>query len=1164
MIKGVRNIKEKKKSQNKKENTINQQRENNWDNRFIFGNIKEINRINQNKTNFQIPKPKKHTLESNINSIQSQLKSMRRTHNNSGTNYNYQNNNNNNIEDELNSQSTQNDDFSYIRNYNAEEIDIVINNLWDNLGVLDEYKLIFNETIDSINNNNSKNELYYLEIENLKKFEESLIKFGKNIENREKSLLLLKKLNQVIETQFINFNLDIPDNIIKDFIQTIQVIRMNSINVVLSINSIREMCSYSTINGKYDLDKIKKYNFDRNYLVKMRYSLDFLCKSSINNYKGFNFNFNDEGDPFLISVNNVIPISLEQSNKIRQCQYIIMQDSIFGKIYQLKQKKETIEKKIVNSNNLMNNKIQKKNTKIVIDDNIKDDSKLDDSNLSHLKKKLEPIKSNKESRKDIKIEKEKIESIQKEEIIKDDFDKFNKNNKNYNYDYLNDGFVENGNYDDDDEDFDNEIEMNKKEIARIKKEEEERKKKEKNNELNELRKLQKEKIEEEKRKIEEEKRKKEIEEMRKKEIDELNKKKKEEEKIIKKKEVEIDKIKEDINLKKENTVIEIQKLKEDLNPISKEEKKEKEIQKIKDFINKKKEEEKKQEIEKEKEKEKTSPKQIKKIKIKTDKNIIQNDKNNKEKNEEEDGMNELKNSILNSSRLNKHSRPTSVISRRSLTPETQAKKLCDICNFSFFTGQIKDFITAYNHYFKSIPEIQKSVFNCKLNIIESINLFYTPKIIICTDKKNNFLIKGICIFGFEFENNIIKVIISHISSYNDIERDNIISFLMLFIKQHIECDEIIIDLYYQYNEETNKFNLDNEIRDLFKNNLMFKWVKLENVDNKTRFQKMSLKIDKDEILETVGKNNITMQKLKPQKLFEINDNIIFSIKENEKNDDSVVNYDKFVNMFSVVFLYNKLKKDSFSFSNFEDKYKDIFENEIKFEEMDINNIINFKMNEKDIESFYIKNNLSSNNLMNVSLNIHINPIFNSSVSTIINNYNYNRIENNEISILLDNNSGMKFYLIPTKDGNSIIITEINNENNKYFINNNVNIYDIFRDFYQNLSEEKKENTSNVIYIPSFNMETKIICSELNCFKDLKMIKNNKNFKICNIEEDIKIKFNYDSNQELGFKINQPEKNDIIIKDNFLIAIVNIDILTNLSIPSILLFYITKENWITNK
>ena len=479
--------------------------------------------------------------------------------------------------------------------------------------------------------------------------------------------------------------------------------------------------------------------------------------------------------------------------------------------------------------------------------------------------------------------------------------------------------------------------MNKKEIARIKKEEEEMKKKEKNNELdNDLRKLQKEKKEEEKRKIEEEKKKKEMEEMRKKEIKELNKKKKEEEKSKKKIETEKEKIKEDLNLK-ENSQIEIQKLKEDLNPKLKEEKTEKEIKKIKELINKKKEEEKKQE----KEKEKSSPKQIIKLKIKEDKNV-----KNEKKNEEKDGMNELKNSILNSSRLNKYSRPTSVHSRRSVTPETHAKRLSDIYNFTFFTGHIKDFITAYNHYFKSIPEIQKSVFNCKLNIIESINLFYTPKIIICTDKKNILLIKGICIFGFEFDNNIIKVIISHISSYNDIERDNIISYLILFIKQHIECDEIIINLYYQYHEETNKFNLDNEIRDLFKNNLM---LKLENVDNKTRFQKMSLKIDKDEILETIGNNYMTMQKL-----FEINYNVIFSIKENEKNGDSNVNYDKFVNMFSVVFLYKKLKNDSFSFSNFEEKYKEIFENEIKFEEMDIDNIINFKMNENDIESFYIK------------------------------------------------------------------------------------------------------------------------------------------------------------------------------------------------------------------
>ena len=198
MIKGVRNIREKKKSQNKKVNIPNQQRENNRDEGFFLGNIKEQNRNNQNKTNFQIPKPKKNSLESNINFIQAQLKSMRRTYNNySDSNYNYQqninnnNNNNNNIEDELIFQPTQNDDFSYIKNFNTEEIDIVIKSLWDDLGVLNDYKLIFNETINSINNINSKNEFYFLEIENLKKFEESLKKYAKNIENREKSLLLL-------------------------------------------------------------------------------------------------------------------------------------------------------------------------------------------------------------------------------------------------------------------------------------------------------------------------------------------------------------------------------------------------------------------------------------------------------------------------------------------------------------------------------------------------------------------------------------------------------------------------------------------------------------------------------------------------------------------------------------------------------------------------------------------------------------------------------------------------------------------------------------------------------------------------------------------------------------------------------------------------------------
>ena len=312
-----------------------------------------------------------------------------------------------------------------------------------------------------------------------------------------------------------------------------------------------------------------------------------------------------------------------------------------------------------------------------------------------------------------------------------------------------------------------------------------------------------------------------------------------------------------------------------------------------------------------------------------------------------------------------------------------------------------------------------------------------------------------------------------------------------------------------------------------------------------------------------------MQKLIPEKLFEIQDNCIFSFKEinnndnNINNEDLIINKDKYINLFSVVSIFTQLKNsENYEILNINEKYKNIFENEINFEEMNICNSFTFKMNETEIDSSSTKNNLSSN-YINHCLNMYISPIFNSSISINIEGYNYNRIENNEITILLDNKTGIKFYLIPTKDENSIIISEVTPDIKENFISNNVNIYDIFRDFYQNLNlEENISNNSNqVIYIPCFNLENKISCNELNCFKDIIIKKDDKEFKLNYIEENIKINFKVDPNNDINFKIPNQESNDIIIKNNFLIGIVNIDVLSNLSIPSILLFYVTKDQWI---
>lgn len=196
-----------------------------------------------------------------------------------------------------------------------------------------------------------------------------------------------------------------------------------------------------------------------------------------------------------------------------------------------------------------------------------------------------------------------------------------------------------------------------------------------------------------------------------------------------------------------------------------------------------------------------------------------------------------------------------------------------------------------------------------------------------------------------------------------------------------------------------------------------------------------------------------------------------------------------------------------------------------------------------------------------SLNINCSPIFNSTICTEFNNYYYNRIEGSDIKILIDQNTKTKFYLIPTQNGhNSIIISEINDEMNQKIFNNKSNIYDLFKDFYENLiNENNDDNSKKVIYIPSFTLETNYNSKNISCLNNVNISKNKKKYRLDNIEENIKVEYKIEENNS-SFKISK-EETDIIIKEDFLMSIVNYDILSNLSFPSFLLFKINKENWI---
>lgn len=80
--------------------------------------------------------------------------------------------------------------------------------------------------------------------------------------------------------------------------------------------------------------------------------------------------------------------------------------------------------------------------------------------------------------------------------------------------------------------------------------------------------------------------------------------------------------------------------------------------------------------------------------------------------------------------------------------------------------------------------------------------------------------------------------------------------------------------------------------------------------------------------------------------------------------------------------------------------------------------------------------------------------------------------------------------------------------------------------------------------------------------DVIIKKDEENFRIGNLEEYIKISFNHDPMFENSFKVT-PESNDFIIKDDFLLAIINLDILTDLNIPTTFLQIISKKYWINS-
>ena len=998
--------------------------------------------------------------------------------------YTFDNNNNNNFQTNI-INYFMSSKFLFTMNFN--EIEEYLNSLWKKLGVRQDYINLFNYQKDNLVNEEEKIDFLILEIENIKKFEDILIKLSKEIDSREKSLNDIKNLTEEmkqIEESENNINANNLNNkkIMNNFFNSVLSYRVHSIKVVEYYLLYKEKILQGIFRNKFDEELItKRYGLSKNgvnYLIKMKNDMHFLTKLKLYSNKNIEDIFESfKGDPFLSSLYNIVPASKEYKQRIKYCEYFIMQESLYDK--------SNIKKTFINNN------------------------KINDINdyKNYQKKKLEPISN-------MNINKYKTEINEKESDCKT----ITKKETNINKIINNNPII--------------------------------------NKEFNN------------------------------KKISEFN-------------------YKDNLNINNDIMNLNINKTKLNINC----------------------------------------------EKVPLDNNIIRINEDNKKEEE-----NILQNSLILSKKIKKkeESRPVTPESKKINKKEKNSNNIKSY-NTSYYCGSLSDFIFIYNNYYERIPLEQKRIFNIKKNSLEYFYHNYYPKIIICSDSKLS-LTKGICIYSIllNYDNKPNKIIIEHLSSYNEEEMENIFKNIFSFLENNNILsnysnnisNEIYIDLYFYLEKE--KFIINPIIRDFIKNELKFKWVKLENISKEIRFQKMkhifSTNNNKNILLNNeMDDNNILNQSIIGKKaLKELNDNSEDSIHDNNTmicnflvKNQSVIKYKnksekekekvnennmifnniKYINLFNIIYLIKKIPEDCIYSEYIENNTYNLLNmnDHLDIEEILNNNdglslndiLVNNSFLTSDLQQLlnyfdnkYNKKELIDKNKFNINAKINIFPLFENIISVKYNHYYFNRIESENMKILIEKETKQKFYFItPNNNKNDnliLLISSLLNEDfkEKYINNqNNSNLSLKFIDIYNNITSYETDNKNKEIkkylYIPSFIIKSKI---ELNYKKhrppdtqeDFEQ-NNNDMFIINKYKELIKVKFisedfigetkfknkkkNVSSSINFFYdKIEDDCKNnrDCVIDNNFIIFFLNFNVIDNFATIPLLSLYITEDNFISDK
>ena len=431
---------------------------------------------------------------------------------------------------------------------------------------------------------------------------------------------------------------------------------------------------------------------------------------------------------------------------------------------------------------------------------------------------------------------------------------------------------------------------------------------------------------------------------------------------------------------------------------------------------------------------------------------------------------------------------------------------------SFYKKPLNSFYNNhYKNYFQKIPEEQIKFFNLNQNIIKSFIIGISPCLILLKDNNKNLI--GLSGLSYNYSQKNLTLNINHISTIDKENYKERIQSLLNYIKNKFYYDDLNINFSSEYNNEEIKQFLIEQNNFILEGENILKYNNLNKESNKVK--KTSINLNK-KIFSMSNSMIITNG----------SQNYLNSIKIKKGNED-----DKYINLVTYNFLISENNPNSI-ISNLYSKVSKL-NDLIKYFS---NNNLNIKLIPISIaENTY---NIKSC-ILNQSILKNLN-LFNSNKFSfqMENNIYYNYIQP-PFTIYINSSKNYSFYQI-SNDIISLIIFEIKNDLKDNLNNIYIQINELYK---ETLNENNKIIKDNcLLWIPCFeknehlktnkitfsNLNNNLIIDEYIRISNKKIIKDSKN----------EINHSGDIKKIPTLEIIPDNENDIIIKNNFMIGLVN--------------------------